>query len=609
MKWKSTWLLVLLVAALFAFITLVERRYWRPTSAGGEPLPRLASFKAAEVTNIQLRITNQLVLRVERPLGAPLWQLTVPFHYPGHLHAIEWVLQELEQLGTHAFLSPAELKDAKRTLADYGLDLPQTTLTLQHNGQRTEIAFGSKTPTGDMIYAQVQNIPGVFVVSTEVFQRLPRTPNDWRDVALINLIGVPFNRLEVRAPGRGFALDSTTNGVFVLSKPTPARADADRVVALLRNLMGAQVTKFVNDSPRADLEAYGLQPPELELAFATGTNDQLVVQFGKSPTNDASVVYARRLAQTNIVLVPRAVLDTLLVTHGELRDRRLLTFAPLAVDTIEVVGAENFTVRHLTNGTWTVGDTQPTLADPDLMREWLITLATLEGTVESDVVTDFKTLYHLAPPARQYFLKATVTNASGGTSNRILAQLDLGARQGDKAFARRPDEQSVYSLALTNVMRLPAVAWQLRDRRVWNFTTNQINRVTLHDLDQTKTLQRGPGGSWNFAPGSSGIIKNPFAIEELMLRLGELRADSWVARGEEARAAYGFTAANRRLVFELKNGDKPQEVSLEFGKPSPTGFPYALATVDGQAWIFEFPRILFILLIRDLFHPLMGGGE
>ena len=50
-------------------------------------------------------------------------------------------------------------------------------------------------------------------------------------------------------------------------------------------------------------------------------------------------------------------------------------------------------------------------------------------------------------------------------------------------------------------------------------------------------------------------------------------------------------------------------LALEFGKPSPTGFPYALATVDGQTWVFEFPRILFILLIRDLFHPLLGGGE
>ena len=52
-----------------------------------------------------------------------------------------------------------------------------------------------------------------------------------------------------------------------------------------------------------------------------------------------------------------------------------------------------------------------------------------------------------------------------------------------------------------------------------------------------------------------------------------------------------------------------QELTLEFGRPSPTGFPYALATVEGQTWIFEFPRILYLLLVRDLFHPLMGGGE
>jgi len=95
MRWKTTWLLFGLAVVLFAFIVLVERRYWRPTTSGGEPLPRLMSFQASDVTNVQLRITNQLALRVERPNAASLWRLTVPIQYPGHLHKIERLLQEL----------------------------------------------------------------------------------------------------------------------------------------------------------------------------------------------------------------------------------------------------------------------------------------------------------------------------------------------------------------------------------------------------------------------------------------------------------------------------------------------------------------------------------
>ena len=60
MKWRTTGILVALAALLFAFIFFVERRI--PT--GPQPLPRLVAFRANDVTNIQLRITNQLALRV-----------------------------------------------------------------------------------------------------------------------------------------------------------------------------------------------------------------------------------------------------------------------------------------------------------------------------------------------------------------------------------------------------------------------------------------------------------------------------------------------------------------------------------------------------------------
>src|SRR5262249_47531910 len=162
--------------------------------------------------------------------------------------------------------------------------------------------------------------------------RLPRTADDWRDPALVNLEGLAVDRIEVRSAARGFAIqfDATNNAVY-LSKPTPARADRAKVEALLRKLQAGRVIEFVTDNPRADLEPYGLQAPEAEIAFGQGTNDLVVVQFGKSPTNDAAQVYARRLSQTNVVLVPKALLQALQTPHTELRDRRLLSFAALAV--------------------------------------------------------------------------------------------------------------------------------------------------------------------------------------------------------------------------------------------------------------------------------------
>src|SRR6185503_10473212 len=176
---------------------------------------------------------------------------------------------------------------------------------------------------------------------------------DWRDPTLISFSGVNFDRIEVRSAGRGFALQTDpVNKTFVLTKPTPARAAMPRVLELVQSIRTARVTQFVSDDPRDDLDTLGLRPPEAELAFGLGTNDVAVFQFGRSPTNDASQVYARRADRPNVVLVPKSLLDALQMPSSELRDRRLLSFSPEAVDTIEIIpaGGEPVTVRRQFNG-------------------------------------------------------------------------------------------------------------------------------------------------------------------------------------------------------------------------------------------------------------------
>lgn len=597
-------MLVGVAAALFAFIALVERRL-HTTSDQRQPPARLFSFQAADVTNVQLRITNQLALQVEREPAGTAWSLSMPIAYPALGPAIEWLLRSVEELAPATFIAPEELAASKRNLSEFGLDIPAASVTLIQGGKRTELAFGAKTPIGDQVYVQVPDRPGVYLVQAELYDRLPRSHHDWRDPMLFSSGVIRWSRLDVRAPGRGYTIEAS-NHTLMLTRPTIARADPAKVGRLLQAVRHAQISQFITDHPRADLESFGLGPPELEVAFGSGTNDVMVVQFGHSPTNDSSLVYARRMAQTNIVLTSREIVDAFQTTFGELRDLHLVNVPATGIDSIEVIGAESFTVHRQTNGSWTIGDNAAAPAVPaDLavMRDWINDLARLEGTIEKDVVTDFKTLYFLDPPARQYVLRVVQTNAAGNISNIVVGALHLGARQDDKVFARRPDEVTVYSLAPKDVARLPYAAWQLRDRRVWSFTTNQVGRLTIRHGGVSKTLQRNPSGSWTFAEGTEGIIPNFAPLEEMMYRLGELRANAWVAQGPDRKAAYGFQDNGDQLVIELRNGDKPRQFVLEFGdksKPSPTSLPYAMAVSDGQTFIFEFPPALYFELLRHV---------
>jgi len=602
MSWKGTWTLLGCAGLLFGFIYFFEQ-HRKGTADHGGPPPPLLTLKPQEVTAIQLRRTNQFVLRVERTNAS--WNLVAPLAYPAQPFAIEALLQTLANLRSQTFISIDELHQNKRSVAEYGLDVPRATITLHQGGQRNEILIGAKTPVGNQVYIQVLNLPGIYVVNDELFERLPRVPNDWRDPTLISFSGINFDRIEVRSIGRGFALQfDPTNQTCFLTKPTPARAATPKVVELVRKVTNARVTQFVSDDSRDDLDALGLQPPQAELVFGLGTNDVATFQFGKSPTNDASVVYARKTGQPNVVLLPKSVLDALQTPYTELRDRRLLSFMPDAVDTIEVASKSEapFSVRKQFNGDWMIVDVDAVLADKDTMRECLERLAKLEGNLEKDVVTDFTT-YGLEPFARRYFLKSTLTNTTGQVTNRILAQLDLGSLRGEVVYAHGAQDKAVYSVPLRDVANLPYASWQLRDRRVWSFTTNQVTRLSVRDKGYERQMVRNNSGSWALASGSEGVIV-PESIEEALYRLGDLRAAIWVARGDNDKQHFGFRDDGRKITVELKNGDKPQILSVEFGGLAVSGYPYAMTAIDGQNWIFEFPIRLHLELVRLLSNPL-----
>jgi hypothetical protein len=602
-NWKTTFWLVGSAAVLFAFIVFFER-HLRPNTANAQAPARLVNLRASEVTDIVLRRTNQFIVRVDRTNNS--WNITLPFFYPGQPFAVQRLLQELEELTPHTHLTEDELRTQKRSLADFGLDAPAATLVLHHRGERTELLFGSRTAIGDQVYLQSVNTPGVYVVKADLLGMLPRTAHDWRDTTLVNLTESNLDRIEVRTASRSFAIEvDPTNKVLYLSKPTRARASVPKVEALIRKVQGAHALQFVTDDPRADLDAYGLRTPEAELVLGLGTNDLQTVQFGTSPTNDPAVVYARRMAQNNIVLVPRNVLEALQTSHAELRDRHVLAFPFAAVDSIEIRGEQSFSVRKQTNNLWFVTEPEFMPADAELVRDWLNRLNFLEGQVEKDVVTDFAP-YGLAAPSRQYILKASTTNALGGATNRVVAQLDLGARRENVVFARG-GEDTVYTLPAQTFDRLPVAAWQLRDRRVWSFSTNQVSRLTIQHRGYTRQVLRSPTGEWSLAPGSQGII-NTFAIEELMFRLGDLRAISWVARGDENRQQYGFADDGYKLTIELRLPDKLRVLSVEFGSRRPLPYPYALASVDGQSWIFEFPPELYSQISNYLSNPPVSAG-
>jgi hypothetical protein len=317
-------------------------------------------------------------------------------------------------------------------------------------------------------------------------------------------------------------------------------------------------------------------------------------QFGQSPTNQPELVYARRSDYPNVVTVSRQVLGTFGVPYRDFLDFRLVD-APLdEVTRIEVQAAEDFTLERQTNAVWSV--TQPRVfgADPVLVREFLSRLAGLTALeVAKEVVTDLDLPnYGLAEPSRTYSLR--VPGAVTNEPPVLRAELLFGSSREGQTFVRRTDENPIYTVKTDEVQLLPEAAFQFRDRRLWNFETNQVLSLTIHYRDRSVQLLRSELDQWSFAPGSQGIV-NTFALEEAVFRLGKLWARAWVDQGADRLALYGIPQLDHWVEVELAEPAAPARLRVAFGAVSPSGGPFAAldVEVEGQPVVFEFPLEIY----------------
>jgi hypothetical protein len=588
MNSKNTWFWFVLAAMLFAFIFIFQH-YLRPVAGGVAKI--LPGLQPRVVTSVQITPAVPLEIRADRTNDS--WFLSKPVSYPAQSAAVEALLDALQKLTPATRITAAELREHHTTDTDFGFENPQFSIVIEAGGQSWQLRVGNKTSPGDQVFLRVVGVDGAFVTDVGWLQFLPRSANDWRDTALVDADKNDFDSIVLTNGAKIIELHrDATNHFWRMLRPLQARADSERIAIALQHLQAAQATQFVTDDAGADLAAFGLQPADLDLWLGRGAN-LAALHVGKSLTNDSTQVFARREGWNTILTTAKDPLSPWRGAVNDFRDPRLLELtAPVAE--IEVRGQSNFTLQRQRSNDWRiVGEKFP--ADAESAQAFIKLLAGLRVT---DFVKDVVTApdlpaYGLATPARQITLRSAI-----GDSNAVIAQLSFGA-QTNGIFVRRADEDFIYSITAEDFNRLPEAGWEFRERRIWNFTENDVVQITLHQNGRTRTMIRTGPNKWSFAIGSQGII-NPPAIEETAHRLGELAAVGWIARNMTEPEKFGFNTNNLQVAVELKSGEK---LAVDFGAPISDQTALAAVTLDGERWAFVFPPILYQFVLSYLTIP------
>jgi hypothetical protein len=586
MNSKTTGIWFVIAAALLAFI-LVFEHYLRPVIAG--PALLLPNLRPAAVTSIQVFPAG---VNADRTNGG--WVLTKPVSYPAQAAAIEALLDALQKLAP-AKISAAELREHKNSEAEFGFENRQATLVIAAGDQIWQLKVGNKTAPGDQVYLQVVGVDGAFVADAAWLNLVPHAADEWRDTALANAWQNDFDWIVLTNNAKVIELRrDPTNHLWRMIRPLQARADTDHISDALQRLATAHVTRFITDDAQADPSAFGLQPADLDLWLGRGTNLTASLHTGKSPTNDATQVYAKRDGWNTIVTTAGEPLAPWRGAVNDFRDSRLFELtAPVAE--IEVRGQNNFILRGQGSNDWRiVGEKFP--ADADNVQLFVKTLAGLRvAEFVKDVVTkpDLAS-YGLAEPQREIILRS-----KAGDTNAVIAQLSFGAARTNEVFVRCGGEDSIYAVTTQDFNRLPESNWEFRDRRIWDFKVDDVAQITVHQDGKTRRIVHNGPGKWTLA-ASQGLIEDK-NIEQTVQQFHQLAALAWFARNFTEPEKYGFSTNHLQITFELKSGEKDTvDFGGEFAQHETS---LAAVTLDGERWAFLFPPITYQLVLSYLTIP------
>ena len=595
MNTKNTLVWFVIAAGLFAVIILLNRFHRPPAVATGNVL---SGLDASTVTSLQVIPAGALEIRADRLAGS--WLLAKPVSYPGQSAAIEALLAALQKLTPAARISAGELREHRTADADFGFDPPQISLAITASERRWQLQVGNKTAPGDQVFLRIVGVEGAFVTDASWLKLIPRSAGDWRSTALVAADTDTCDAIVLTNGAKIVELRrDTTNHLWRMIRPLPARADSDRITDALQRLLAAQAVKFVTDDPKADLTAFGLQPADLDLWLERGTNLISALHTGKSVTNETEQIYARRERWDVVFTTANGPLAPWHGTVNDFRDPHLLELTG-PVTEIEVHGPQDFTLQRQGTNDWQLaGEKFP--VDAGTVQLLLKTLAGLRVTefVKDVVTAPDLAAYGLTTPARQ------ITLRSAGGTNAVIAQLDFSV-QTNGVFVHRADEDFIYAITgedfntLFGDGSLFAAGWEFRERRIAHFSENDVAQITVHQNGRTRQLIHDGPNKWSLAAGSQGII-NPPALEETAHRLGELTVMGWMARNVTEPEKFGLKPDNLEIMVELKNGEK---FSVAIGTELPrNNTALAAVTLDGERWAFVFPPVLYQFVTSYLTIP------
>jgi hypothetical protein len=566
MKWKTTLILFVIAAAVFAYLLFVERN---------RPGTQEAAQQAQNVVNLDREKINGLVIQngddkidIRRHDGK--WRLEIPIKDQADASVVNNLLQELENWQKDAAISAKEMEADKNKLADYGLANPKLRLKLLGPDAPPEIFFGKDAALEGKMYVRFENSKETFVANQSVKKAIDKKPEDFRDRKLTDLIMAQVVRVVFKTPAGEMELQKKGDHWDIV-KPLHTRADDQKVSDLIAQITTARIQQFVADD-RGDLHPYGLAEPRGALTlFPQDDKQGQTLQVGGVPEKAKDQVYVRFSPRGFVYTLPKKIEEILNNKPNDLRDRHLIRIDTKILDrlTIDAPG-KGKTVLARKDENWTIASRNNAPANSTEVGRLIDTLQNEQVTKFAEDVASNLPKYGLDKP--QLILTfssfASENTAETKAGEQPFASVAFGKIEGDNVYARVGDEPFVVAVRRNLLDQIFTDALQWQELLIFNFKPEQIHRVSV-TTDKELSLVRDAKNQWSWTKGSGPI--NQANLQSLLNSLATLHAVRWIG---STIPAHGFDKPQLVVTLTTSPDDKAAH-KLTIGAATQNGMWFA----------------------------------
>ncbi len=362
MRFKGTLVLVVVAAAIGAWLYFYEVRGKEGREKAKEAEGRLWTLEEKDVAAIALLSPDGRIEARRQDEGG--WRITLPRELDADGAELDRLAREAATLGRGETVE-ADAADLGR----FGLQPPGSGVELTaRDGKKYRVDFGADNPTGTFTYAARAGEKTVFQVPTAAAGSFRVKLDDVRDRTLLPFDQAEARQLELVTPKGRVAVVKDGDDRWWFEGVEKREAGGPEVRGILNALSLGKIHEF------SDLAAAGYSNPGFDRPLVdarvkygpAGATARLLVGTEQSKLRAAAdtvtlpraadgVYLARDDSRPDPFFVGQELVDKLLKTPEEIRDKALASFQRWEADALLVWNSKGTFEFHKSGGEWTLG--------------------------------------------------------------------------------------------------------------------------------------------------------------------------------------------------------------------------------------------------------------